>query len=71
MDYFVGLDVSVKETSGRIRKLVVALTFRVNVDVPARFRNSKAAGAVFGLTPFKYQSGESDRTGGISGAETK
>ena len=30
---------------------VVALTFRVTVDVPARFRNSKAVGAVFGLTP--------------------
>jgi transposase len=45
---------------------VVALTFRVTVDVPARFRNSKAVGAVFGLTPSKYQSGESDRSGGIS-----
>ena len=28
---------------------VVALTYRVTVDVPARFRNSKAGGAVFGL----------------------
>ena len=45
---------------------VVALTYRATVDVPARFRNSKAVGAVFGLTPAKYQSGESDRTGGIS-----
>jgi transposase len=36
------------------------------VDVPARFRNSKAVGAVFGLTPCKYQSGQNDRTGGIS-----
>src|SRR5262249_1013251 len=36
---------------------VVALTYRVTVDVPARFRNSKAVGAVFGLTPAKYQSG--------------
>jgi transposase len=27
---------------------VVALTFRVTVDVPGRFRNSKAVGAVFG-----------------------
>jgi transposase len=40
---------------------VVALTYRVTVDVPARFRNSKAVGAVFGLTPSKYQSGENDR----------
>jgi len=45
---------------------VVALTYRATVDVPARFRNSKAVGAVFGLTPSKYQSGESDRTGRIS-----
>jgi transposase len=45
---------------------VVALTYRVTVDVPARFRNSKAVGAVFGLTPSKYQSGENDRTGSIS-----
>jgi len=45
---------------------VVALTYRVTVDVPARFRNSKSVGAVFGLTPSKYQSGEIDRTGGIS-----
>src|SRR5271166_3333296 len=45
---------------------VVALTYRVTVDVPARFKNSKAVGAAFGLTPAKYQSGERDRTGGIS-----
>jgi transposase len=45
---------------------VVALTYRVTVDVPARFRNSKSVGAVFGLTPSKYQSGECDRTGRIS-----
>jgi transposase len=45
---------------------VVALTYRATVDVPARFRNSKAVGAVFGLTPAQYQSGEVDRTGAIS-----
>jgi len=45
---------------------VVALTFRATVDVPARFRNSKAVGAAFGLTPSKYQSGEINRTGDIS-----
>ena len=45
---------------------VVALTYRATVDVPSRFRNSKAVGAVFGLTPSKHQSGESNRTGGIS-----
>ena len=45
---------------------VVALTYRVTVDVPARFRKSKAVGAAFGLTPSRYQSGESEQTGGIS-----
>ena len=45
---------------------VVALTYRATIDVPARFRNSKAVGAVLGLTPSKYQSGEIDRTGAIS-----
>jgi transposase len=45
---------------------VVALTYRATVDVPARFRNSRAVAAVMGLTPCKYQSGESDRTGAIS-----
>jgi transposase len=45
---------------------VVALTYRATVDVPAPFRNSKAVGAVFGLTLSKYQSGEINRTGAIS-----
>ncbi len=45
---------------------VVALTFRASVDVPARFKNSKAVGAAFGLTPSKYQSGEINRSGAIS-----
>jgi transposase len=45
---------------------VVALTYRATVDVPARFRNSKTVGAVFGLTPAKYQSGEIDRTGAVA-----
>jgi transposase len=45
---------------------VVALTYRATVDVPARFHNSRAVGAVMGLTPCKYQSGESDYTGAIS-----
>src|SRR5437660_3683453 len=45
---------------------IVALTYRATVDVPARFRKSKAVGAVFGLTCAKYQSGEVDRNGRIS-----
>src|SRR6201993_2884105 len=42
---------------------VVALTSRAPVDVPVRFRKSKAVGAAFGLTCSKYQSGEIDRSG--------
>jgi transposase len=45
---------------------VVALTYRATVDVPARFRTSKAVGAVFGVTPSRYQSGEINRSGAIS-----
>jgi transposase len=45
---------------------VVSLTYRATVDVPARFRKSKAVGAVFGLTCSRYQSGEVDRSGRIS-----
>ena len=45
---------------------VVALTYRATVDVPTRFKNSKAIAASFGLTPCKYQSGEIDRDGRIS-----
>src|SRR5213079_537591 len=45
---------------------VVALTYRATVDVPSRFKNSKAVGAALGLTPRRRQSGEIDRMGGIS-----
>src|SRR5918998_5853004 len=45
---------------------LVAITFTTAVDDPARFRRSRAVGAHFGLTPKKYQSGETDVTGGGS-----
>ena len=45
---------------------LVALTYKTAVDDPARFRSSRAVGAQFGLTPGKYQSGETDVTGRIS-----
>ena len=45
---------------------IVALTFVAAVDDPGRFRSSKAVGAHFGLTPRRYQSGETDVTGRIS-----
>jgi transposase len=46
--------------------VIVALSFSAAVDDPWRFRSSKRVGAHFGLTPRKYQSGETDVTGRIS-----
>jgi transposase len=45
---------------------VVALAYISTIDVPARFRNSKAVGPALGLMPRLHQSGESDRVGRIS-----
>jgi len=45
---------------------IVALTYVAAIDDPGRFRSSKQVGAHFGLTPRKYQSGETDVTGRIS-----
>jgi transposase len=45
---------------------VTALAYRATIDVPARFRNSKAVGAVLGLTPAQHQSGEMNRVGRVS-----
>jgi transposase len=45
---------------------LVAVTFTSGVDAPERFSRSKAVGAHFGLTPKKYQSGETDITGAVS-----
>src|ERR671913_1547360 len=47
---------------------LVAVTFTSALDDPARFRRSRDVGAHFGLTPKRYQSGETDVTGGISKA---
>jgi transposase len=45
---------------------VVSLAFTSTIDVPARFKNSKAVGPALGLTPVLHQSGESNRVGRIS-----
>lgn len=45
---------------------LVALTYRSAVDDPTRFSKSSTVGAYFGLTPKKYQSGVTDRDGGVS-----
>ena len=47
---------------------LVAITYKSAMDDPSRIAKSKAAGALFGLTPKKYQSGEKDVTGGITRA---
>lgn len=46
--------------------VIVALTFVSAIDNPGRFKSSRAVGAHFGLTPKKYQSGETDVSGRIS-----
>ena len=59
---------------GRARRLMttpgigvlVSLTYVSAIDEPERFRSSRMVGAHFGLTPKKYQSGETDYTGRIS-----
>jgi transposase len=45
---------------------LVSITFKTALDEPGRFSSSKAVGAYFGRTPKRYQSGETDVTGGIS-----
>ena len=65
---------SIARSDGRVKLLmttpgvgaIVALTFVSAVDDPGRFSSSKRVGAHFGLTPKKYQSGETDVTGRIS-----
>jgi len=47
---------------------VVGLTFAAAIDDPSRFTSSRTVGAHFGMTPTKYQSGETDIDGGISKA---
>ena len=43
-----------------------ALTYRAIIDQPERFARSRDVGAHLGLTPSRYQSGETDITGKIS-----
>jgi transposase len=45
---------------------IISLTYAAAVDDPERFKNSKQVGAHFGITPKKYQSGETDYNGRIS-----
>ncbi len=47
---------------------LTALTFRTAIDDPTRIAKSRDVGPLFGLTPRRYQSGETDVTGRISKA---
>lgn len=47
---------------------VTSLTFKAGVDDVDRFRSSRNVAAHFGLTPRRYQSGETDNPGRISKA---
>jgi transposase len=45
---------------------ITALAFRATIDRPDRFKRSRDVGAHLGLTPARYQSGETDIQGKIS-----
>lgn len=46
--------------------VIVATSFAAAIEAPEHFRHSRSVGAYLGLTPARHQSGETDRTGGIS-----
>jgi transposase len=45
---------------------ITALSFRATIDRPERFARSREVGAHLGLTPTRYQSGETDIIGNTS-----
>lgn len=45
---------------------LTAVAFHTTIDTPTRFRRSKDVGPYLGLTPTRYQSGETDHAGGVS-----
>ncbi len=46
--------------------LMTAITFVLEVGDPKRFKNSRAVGAFFGMTPTQYSSGDTQKQGSIS-----
>jgi transposase len=46
--------------------VVVAVSFAAAVEAPGHFRRSRSVGAYLGLTPRRHQSGEVDRSAGVS-----
>ncbi len=45
---------------------IIALSYVAAIDDSGRFKSSRTVGALFGLTPKRQQSGETDVTGRIS-----
>src|SRR5262249_1934949 len=45
---------------------VISLTYASAMDDPGRFKSSKQVGAHYGITPKRYQSGDTDYSGRIS-----
>lgn len=46
--------------------VIVATSYAAAIEAPEHFRHSRSVGAYLGLTPVRHQSGQVDRTGGIS-----
>lgn len=45
---------------------ITAMNYKMEIDDPKRFHNSRAVGAYFGMTPTQYSSGETQKQGRIS-----
>lgn len=46
--------------------VITAMAYKIEIDDPHRFKNSRAVGAYLGMTPKQYSSGETKRQGRIS-----
>ena len=46
--------------------MIVALTYKVDLGDPTRFKKSDSVGAYYGMTPRQYSSGENIKQGRIS-----
>ena len=54
------------DSASDFRRCVINTKSNVRLRAADRIRQWPQVGAAFGLTPSKYQSGQNDRTGGIS-----
>src|SRR4029079_5744684 len=53
---------------------ITALTYKMEIDDPKKFKRSRSVGAYLGMTPKQYSSGETKKQGRISkggSAETR